>query len=180
MPTRLDRRGRHPAGSARPVLRLVEQPPEPVRLDPETLLWLAQLYGTSCVYPWSERGVADPVERATRLVELSVDFEVWAIHWPPASQLQLHDHGGASGALWVVSGSLTETVQAATTRFPTSRSLTEGTGIGFGPEHIHEVLNPGSAVTTSVHVYSPPMAHMTFFQPGESGVVPERTDVRKN
>lgn len=176
MATRLDQPGRHPPRSARSVLGLLEPTPEPVWLDAETLVWLAELYGSSCVTPWSERDVANLIDRACALVELSVDFEVWAIHWPPASRLQMHDHGGASDALWVVDGSLTETVPRE--GGPRRRSLTRHHGVGFGPDHIHEVINPTSAITTSVHVYSPPMARLTFFRPGVAGVVPERTDIR--
>jgi predicted metal-dependent enzyme (double-stranded beta helix superfamily) len=178
MRTRLDQREQHPAGCSLPLLRVLEPPPEPVRLEPDTLLWLAELYGSSCVTPWSDRGEADPTERVCELVELSFDFEIWAIHWPQATRLQLHDHGGASGALWVVHGSLTETVPAAGRL--QRHSVAPGSGIGFGPHHIHEVNNLGPSVTTSVHVYSPPMARMTFFRPGEHGVVPERTDVRES
>jgi hypothetical protein len=43
---------------------------------------------------------------------------------------------------------------------------------------VHDVVNPGSDVATSVHVYSPPMEKMTFFTLGAEGLVPDRTDYR--
>jgi predicted metal-dependent enzyme (double-stranded beta helix superfamily) len=150
--------------------------PEPIRFGTDALSWLAQLYGSSCVVPWSERGLADPTERFCELLELSADFEVWAIHWPGHAMLQLHDHGSASGALWVVEGTLEEAIPDG--RTSRRRVIGRSHGTSFTSGHLHEVSNPTSDVTTSVHVYSPPIDRMTFFTfPGQR-IVPERTEFR--
>ena len=47
-------------------------------------------------------------------------------------------------------------------------------------DHVHDVVNPGPGVATSVHVYSPPMEKMTFFAPGPSGLVAARTQHRSD
>lgn len=181
-------RSAHPAGSGlrqlAPVTDLVWAPglaPErsssSVSLDVEALAGLATLYGSSCVTPWSERGEPALTERVYELLELSEDFEVWVIHWPPDGLLQLHDHGGSSGALWVVSGALGEgTVSSGRTY--ERRRIGAGQGTNFGPEHVHDVVNTGPEVATSVHVYSPPMEKMTFFTLGVAGLTPDRTEYR--
>src|ERR1700722_1876527 len=48
----------------------------------------------------------DDTQRTYELLELTDNLEIWAIHWPKDVRLELHDHGGSSGALWVIDGSL--------------------------------------------------------------------------
>jgi hypothetical protein len=189
MATTLHRgRSTHPAGSAlgqlAPVVPLHPVPSEAhenrssaVRLDADALGGLASLYGSSCVTPWSERDEAGLSERVYELLELSCDFEVWVIHWPTDGRLRLHDHGGSSGALWVVSGALEEGI-ASHGRTYTQRRIEAGRGNSFGPEYVHDVANIGPEVATSVHVYSPPMEKMTFFALSEAGLTPDRTEYR--
>ena len=181
-------RSAHPAGSGRnqlaTVMALHGGPPlvaepsvAPVRLDLEALFRLANLYGTSCVTPWSEGGDPGLTERVYELLELSEDFEVWVIHWPTDGLLALHDHGGSSGALWVVSGTLEEGALSKGRTYE-QRRIGAGQGTAFGAEHIHDVVNTGTEVATSVHVYSPPMEKMTFFTLGATGLSVDRTDYR--
>jgi len=176
----------HPAGSglhgpaavlpyARPASP--KAAPASIRLDEDSLLSLGRLFGSSCVTPWSERDHGALEARDYELLELSDHFEVWVIHWPSDGLLQLHDHGGSSGALYVVSGSLDEgTVSAANTH--ERRSIGAGQGTSFGPRHVHDVVNQGPGVATSVHVYSPPMEKMTFFTLRAGGLVPDHTEYR--
>ncbi|PRX48310.1 Cysteine dioxygenase type I [Prauserella shujinwangii] len=98
----------------------------------------------------------DPDERFAVLLDRSGDQEVWLLSWLPGQATGLHDHGDATGAFTVVSGTLTETV---TRRAPDGRVLTEvhtpGTGQSrvFGPGYVHEVRNAGPDPAISVHVY---------------------------
>jgi mannose-6-phosphate isomerase-like protein (cupin superfamily) len=181
-------RSAHPAGSGwgqlAPVLPLRRRPPlvpeqsiAPIRLGGDALFRLANLYGTSCVTAWTDRGTPELTERIYELLELSDDFEVWVIHWPTDGVLALHDHGGSSGALWVVSGALEEG-SLSKARTYERRSIAAGQGTSFGAEHVHDVVNTGTEVATSVHVYSPPMEKMTFFRLGAAGLSADRTDYR--
>ena len=155
----------------------LEASPGAIRLDEDSLSSLARLFGSSCVTPWSERGDGALDARAYELLELFDHFEIWVIHWPSDGLLQLHDHGGSSGALYVVSGSLDEGAVSGANTYE-RRSIGAGQGTSFGPRHVHDVVNPGPDVATSVHVYSPPMEKMTFFTLGAEGLVPDRTDYR--
>jgi hypothetical protein len=40
-----------------------------------------------------------------------------------------------------------------------------GRSLAIGPTRIHGVWNPGPANALSVHVYSPPLTAMTFYDP---------------
>src|SRR5580704_4809601 len=94
--------------------------------------------------------LADPRDdqRTYSLLELSDDLEIWAIHWPPDQGLQLHDHGGSAGALWVVAGGLDE-VAVDPSGQRSERYIRAGRGVAFGPAHIHDVVNRQHAATTS-------------------------------
>jgi hypothetical protein len=123
--------------------------------------------------------MADPraTTRTYSLLELSDELEIWAIHWPTDQGLELHDHGGSSGALWVVSGALNEVgVDRGGRR--SRRHFGAGQGTSFGPAHIHDVVNRHSAAATSLHAYAPPMTSMTYYRADGATVRPDRTEYR--
>ncbi|HEY2213649.1 MAG TPA: cysteine dioxygenase family protein [Acidimicrobiales bacterium] len=109
------------------------------------------------------RSPAHLTSRSYELLELTDTIEIWAIHWPKDEGLELHDHGGSVGALWVLDGTLEEhyvTPEKSLAR----RSLVSGGGAAFGPRYIHDVVNTLEAPATTVHAYSPPMPSMTFYR----------------
>jgi Cysteine dioxygenase type I len=111
--------------------------------------------------------LGEGAEREWRLVAESESFEAWVIGWPPGGTLELHDHGGSRGVVTVVAGSLVETSVAhfgdrLTLR---TRSVSAATrALSIGIDRIHDVTNPGPAGALSVHVYSPRLTSMTFFE----------------
>ena len=135
------------------------------------------------VTPWKDTGDGPLAARVYELIELTDDVEVWVIHWPSGGHLQLHDHGGSTGAFWVVSGSLEELYISS--RRSASRAGRRrhpaGGGAGFGGEYVHDVRSVGLAPTTSVHAYSPPMPGMTYYRlPSAGGLAAERTEYRSD
>jgi quercetin dioxygenase-like cupin family protein len=95
-------------------------------------------------------------------------FEAWLLGWPPGEGIELHDHGPSSGALVVVEGILSETYVDASYRLRAGgrlrhRRLLEGDSVCFGPDHIHDVVNGGGRQALSIHVYSPRLRSMTFY-----------------
>ncbi len=114
--------------------------------------------------------------RCYQLLERSEDLEVWAIHWPVGGRLELHDHGRSAGAFWVNRGVLVESSLGRNGSL-TRRHVLESTGVAFGPEYIHDVVNKGPGTVTSVHAYSPPMEEMTFFALRPAGLVATRTEL---
>jgi hypothetical protein len=105
-------------------------------------------------------------------------YEAWLIAWAPGGALTLHDHGGSHGAAHVAHGDLTEAFTDARSdaRLQT-RTLGAGSGVTVPAERVHEVWNPGPGRALSVHVYSPPLRSMTFFEPaGDGSLVAARTE----
>jgi predicted metal-dependent enzyme (double-stranded beta helix superfamily) len=118
------------------------------------------------------------VERQSELLVATDIYEAWLLRWPPGGVLELHDHGGASGAFRVVSGILTEsrTRHGATTP-PAVEDLGPGRRRLFGPHDIHDVANRGTGPATSVHIYTPRLTSMTFYEADSQGVPsPVRTE----
>jgi mannose-6-phosphate isomerase-like protein (cupin superfamily) len=99
-------------------------------------------------------------------------FDTWLIGWNARQGVDLHDHGGSAGALYVVEGELLET--SGRDGGPLQQHLlTAGTARAFGPGHVHRVVNPSARVATSVHVYSPPLTTMDFY--ARDGAILSRT-----
>ncbi len=85
-------------------------------------------------------------------------LEVWLVSWAPGRAAELHDHGGALGALTVVSGSLDETRwDGAELR---ERRWNAGDQAGFPRGWVHEIVRAADTAPSalSVHAYSPPPA----------------------
>jgi hypothetical protein len=93
-------------------------------------------------------------------------YDVWLLSWTPGQATELHDHGGSSGAFAVLTGSLRETlaVGAPASVHLTERTLPAGRTVAFGPAHVHDVAHAGDAPAASLHVYSPPLRAMTYYE----------------
>jgi predicted metal-dependent enzyme (double-stranded beta helix superfamily) len=144
---------------------------------PLVLLDLLQSYVAETVdlLPRAQPGLT---ERTYELLELTDELEIWAIHWPQGQGLELHDHGGSVGALWVVEGTLEEHYVRPEQTLG-RRNIVAGGGAAFGPHYVHDVVNAQAAPATSVHAYSPPMPSMTFYrQEAERGLVVDRAEYR--
>jgi predicted metal-dependent enzyme (double-stranded beta helix superfamily) len=116
-------------------------------------------------------------ERWFTRVAAHADHDVWLIGWSPHQGVDLHDHGGSSGVLYVVEGELVETAtpRDGTVRLEQQHLLT-GTARAFGPGHVHRVVNTSSRNATSLHVYSPPLTTMDFYAPEASTLAPTHTE----
>ena len=111
-------------------------------------------------------GALDVEDRAWRLVARTPVFDAWLIAWPTGGKVELHDHGASSGAVSVISGTLVEAVpwRDDTGRLSLVRNeLRADTTLGFGAGHVHDVTNEAGEHALSLHVYSPALTSMTFF-----------------
>jgi hypothetical protein len=90
--------------------------------------------------------------------------EVWLQGWPVGQHVELHDHGGASGALCVVDGRLAETFALRPdARRLRRRRLDPGDVSAFDADYVHDVVNAGPTPALTIQVYSPRLVSMTFF-----------------
>ena len=130
------------------------------------------------IEPWERDPGGDASTRSFELIARTPTYEAWVIAWPTGGGIELHDHGGSSGAFCVVSGELDETVARLSSPVRRHRRHGQGTGAVFGPSHIHDIVNGSGARAISVHVYTPHLTTMTFYAPDDDGLlVATRTDI---
>jgi predicted metal-dependent enzyme (double-stranded beta helix superfamily) len=147
----------HPAGHLDRVTDAIE-------MSPFKLLAIArELVHSAQQWP----GMRESRRRVWELIAATQAFEAWVIGWPPGGAVELHDHGGSSGAVVVAGGELvemavTEDLRGAfstkSTVLPTSASVT------FAIAHVHEIVNLGPGPAISVHVYVPRLTTMTYYE----------------
>jgi predicted metal-dependent enzyme (double-stranded beta helix superfamily) len=116
---------------------------------------------------WPTQPRFDPVSRWFMCLSDEDDVQVWLLTWLPGQATDLHDHGGASGAIAVVKGSVLERVVTETPEDGLTEShqtLSAGGGRSFGPHHVHRIVNNGSEPAVTVHVYSPSLLSMTRYE----------------
>ena len=87
---------------------------------------------------------------------LADDLEVWLLGWPAGQATPAHDHGGATVALTVVEGALTEECLDPT-MWTTGRRTTwrAGQTAVFPPDHVHLLGAAGDRPAVAVHAWSP-------------------------
>jgi quercetin dioxygenase-like cupin family protein len=87
---------------------------------------------------------------------LEGDLEVWLLGWPAGQPTPAHDHGGATVALTVVEGALTEECLDPTI-WTTGRRTTwrAGQTTVFPPDHVHLLWAAGDRPAVAVHAWSP-------------------------
>jgi hypothetical protein len=103
------------------------------------------------------------------------DHEVWLICWEVGQTTLLHDHGGAAGAFTVVTGALLEDYGRPGAGRLAQRRVTRGRPRRFGPHYVHNLVNPGPGLASSIHAYSPRLTTMTYYAVLPGGAVPVRT-----
>ena len=118
---------------------------------------------------WRDLEVHTADER--HYVRLSRDhhLEAWLICWMPSQDTGLHDHDLSSGAVRVVRGRIAEErlvigqAELAVTEYPA------GGGFRFDASRIHNVRHAGADAATSLHLYSPPLWRMGYYEVGRRG-----------
>ncbi|WP_407673505.1 cysteine dioxygenase [Parafrankia colletiae] len=124
-------------------------------------------------YAWRPLVRHDPRQRWYIRLVLSGVVEVWLIGWYPGQQTEIHDHGGALGALAVAEGIVDEDECGPDWAVTRTRRHRAGSHPGFGADHVHRVVNRGPGTATTIHAYSPPELPLRYRpaddrQPGRS------------
>ena len=96
--------------------------------------------------------------RSLRLIATDA-YDVWLISWPAGSGLDEHDHATATGVLRLVHGLLVESVGDR------RRQLRPGVSAVLPPYTAHRLSNPTTEEVTTIHVYTPPLAAVTYYRP---------------
>jgi hypothetical protein len=119
---------------------------------------------------WADLVVHDPDVRWYRPLYWSQACDVWLLSWLRGQDTDWHDHGGSSGSFGVADGSLIEHYRVPSGRHLARRRLDTGEAVAFGPGHVHDVVHSGEGPATSIHVYSPLLTVMTYYQPTDYGL----------
>jgi quercetin dioxygenase-like cupin family protein len=109
--------------------------------------------------------VADPTQRTGIRILSTPEHDVWLLRWPKGTRVQPHDHGGSVGAFSVVHGALLELRWQATGTV--SRRVHAGETVTVDRGVVHDVVG-GTDGALSVHVYSPPLSGMGFYDDEEA------------
>ena len=127
-------------------------------ITPETLLDMAS--GLALVADaWTHCLETHPEARTGLRILATESYDVWLLRWPAGTAVSPHHHGDSDAAFVVSSGALTETRWLDGGR--EERQLTRGQGATIQRGVVHDVGAQEDAL--SVHVYSPPLARMAFF-----------------
>ena len=159
----------------RPVLALTRSRAEPLAAD--TLATLARRGARSLGASWPPQA---PVPDGRWHVRLRVehDHDVWLLGWGAGAGIDVHDHGEAGGALAVVHGPLVQQRVRDGDRGDVARRVLHAGAVStFAPGERHGVENRTTGAALSLHVYSPPLASMTFFDERGESVRSEPVDL---
>jgi Cysteine dioxygenase type I len=139
------------------------------QVDADVLAAIAAGLATVTV-PWELRDGEASNERRYQRVLVTPEYEAWVISWPSGGSLDLHDHGGSAGAFSVVSGELQEATIEVTAEGNATvvRRYVSGDTSAFGSVRVHAIANRGTEPATSVHVYSPPLSSMVYYEHDET------------
>jgi len=139
-------------------------------IAPETLLDMAS--GLALVAEaWAGSLERHPDSRTGLRILAGEDYDVWLLRWPTGTAVSPHHHGDSEAAFVVSSGALEETRWLDGRR--EVRQLTRGQGATVERGVVHDVGAQVEAL--SVHVYSPPLARMAFFDDSAQEVLLEES-----
>jgi hypothetical protein len=107
--------------------------------------------------------------RSIRLLATAY-YDVWLITWPDGSGMASHDHGGVRSVLHVIDGELVEVfTDHVDGQVPAARVLRRGDSTCAKTSFIHDLANRSGADATTLHVYSPPLTDVSFFDVHPAG-----------
>ena len=122
---------------------------------------------------WTEHLRHDPHTRYFHQLYRDLNVDVWLICWLDAQDTGYHDHDLSSGAVYVIEGSLCEDYfyrDAGGWISVQTRERPAGTVFDFDGSSIHGMRHAGGPPASSIHVYSPALWRMGYYEPGEGGL----------
>jgi predicted metal-dependent enzyme (double-stranded beta helix superfamily) len=101
--------------------------------------------------------------------------EAWLLTWVSAQETGLHDHDVSSGAVRVVDGTLSELRMVLGSGELDETIYAPGESFEFDASRIHDVRHAGTEPAVSLHIYSPPIWRMGFYETGADGRLARRS-----
>jgi hypothetical protein len=115
--------------------------------------------------------VDDETSRWWLLLFRNPAYEVKLLTWENDQSSDWHDHGGSSGVFAVTAGELSERHRGADHVSIETRTFRAGQHGSFGPDHVHDVVFQSGRPAVSIHVYSPPLSGLTYYDHTDFGFV---------
>ncbi len=150
-----------------------ERLPRSRTLDPSGLLAVAEELAARADL-WGDLVQHDDDRRVYVRIHRDDVVDAWLICWSGAQETGLHDHDVSSGAVRVVSGGLVEDRLVMGEPGVVSATHAAGAGFCFDASRIHDVRNGGRERSVSLHVYSPPLERMGYYEIAEDGCISRR------
>lgn len=122
---------------------------------------------------WADLVRHDPDTRYFNQLYRDANLDVWLICWLDAQDTGYHDHELSSGAVHVVEGTLCEDYfysDAEGWIEVRTRERKAGVVFDFDGASIHGLRHAGGPPVTSIHIYSPALWRMGYYEPGEVGL----------
>ena len=142
-------------------------------LEPAAILALAhELAGRDDL--WNHLVEHDPSRRIYVRIHCDPVLDAWLICWSGTQDTGLHDHDLSSGAVRVVSGELTEDRLVMGEPGVVSSAHAAGAGFCFDSSRIHDVRNGAAGPSVSLHLYSPPLERMGYYEIAADGCLARR------
>ncbi len=116
---------------------------------------------------WSALVRHDPHERTFSLLHRDPELEVYLICWMQGHDTGFHDHGDRSAEIAVVRGSVLEERLALGP--PTRAVISAGEFRSVPRSAIHRMRHTKETPAVTLHAYSPPLAMVSVYEPGEDG-----------
>lgn len=150
-----------------------ERVPASGGLEPTRLLKLAEeLAGRADL--WGHRVKHDEERRVYVRIHRDSVLDAWLICWSGTQDTGLHDHDLSSGAVRVVDGTLTEDRLVMGEPGIVTSTHVAGAGFCFDSSRIHDVRNGGAGASVSLHLYSPPLERMGYYEIAADGCLARR------
>jgi mannose-6-phosphate isomerase-like protein (cupin superfamily) len=146
----------HPRRADDPVPGRLRRPP----LPPGTLADIAVGLARSSEF-WQPRLAAHPTLRSGLRLLATTDYDAWLLRWPVRSRVTPHDHGDSVAAFTVVKGELLEVRWHRTLQ--RTHLVGPGDVVTVDSGVVHDVIARGPDASVSVHVYSPPLTAMGYY-----------------
>lgn len=151
---------------------IYERVPPGENLSREELASLAVAVGREPRF-WREHVRHDPNQRHFVQLYRDANVDVWLICWLDAQDTGYHDHDLSSGAVHVIEGTLHEDYFFRDEHgWIDVRTRERGAGsvFHFDGSSIHGMRHAGGPPASSIHVYSPALWRMGYYEPGEGGL----------
>ena len=124
---------------------------------------------------WQNLELHTPDERHYFRLRRDHHLEAWLICWMPTQDTGLHDHDLSCGAVRVVRGTVAEERLVIGQPSPTVTEYAAGAGFTFDASRIHNVRHAGLEASTSLHLYSPPLWRMGYYEVAADGGLARRS-----